>query len=265
MRIEEDGALAIPVNGRELREQAPCIYQERSGQRVAVEGRFAVDGDGVVRFLVEDYGVARPLIIDPVLLYSTLLGGSGSNAATALAVDSAGAAYVAGLTDFYNLPTASPEQDFNAGGNEVFVAKLNPSGNGLVYCTYVGGSNDDRAYGVAVDGDGSAYVTGSTMSENFPVRNALQSHLAGGRNAFVLKLNPAGNTLVYSTYLGGNASDNRNGIAVDAEGDAYVVGDRTSINFPATGPRSMFNLQLTPYKTFLTPFTTVSGRNRPAN
>jgi hypothetical protein len=235
VRVEESGALVIPVNGQELREQAPSIYQERRGERVAVEGRFALDGDGAVRFLVGDYDVGRPLIIDPVLSYSTLLGGSGSNAATALAVDLSGAAYVAGYTDSYNFPTASPGQNFNAGGNDAFVAKFNSSGNGLVYCTYVGGSADDRAYGIAVDGSGSAYVTGMTISGNFPVRNALQSHLAGERNAFVLKLNPAGNTLVYSTYLGGNLSDNGNGIAVDAGGDAYVVGDTTSINFPATG------------------------------
>ena len=235
VRVAEDGALAIPVDGRELREQAPSIYQERSGRRVAVAGRFAVDADGAVRFQVGDYDVARPLIIDPVLSYSTLLGGSGFDSATALAVDSAGAAYVAGFTESYDFPAANPEQNSNAGGNDAFVAKFNLSGNGLVYCTYVGGSADDRAYGIAVDGTGSAYVTGTTISANFPVRNALQSHLAGGRNAFVLKLNPAGNTLVYSTYLGGNASDNGNGIAVDAAGDAYVVGDTTSVNFPATG------------------------------
>jgi hypothetical protein len=235
VRIEEDGALAIPVNGRELREQAPSIYQEQSGGRVAVEGRFAVDVDGAVRFVVGDYDVARPLIIDPVLSYSTLLGGSGFDTATSLAVDSAGAAYVAGFTESYNFPTANPEQSYNAGGNDVFVAKFNPSGSGLAYCTYVGGSADDRAYGIAVDGNGFAYVTGSTNSGNFPVRNALQSRLAGGRNAFVLKLSLAGNSLVFSTYLGGNASDNGNGIALDAGGNAYVVGDTTSTNFPATG------------------------------
>ena len=232
VRVAEDGALAIPVDGRELREQAPSIYQERSGRRVAVAGRFAVDADGAVRFQVGDYDVARPLIIDPVLSYSTLLGGSGFDSATALAVDSAGAAYVAGFTESYDFPAANPEQNSNAGGNDAFVAKFNLSGNGLVYCTYVGGSADDRAYGIAVDGTGSAYVTGTTISANFPVRNALQSHLAGGRNAFVLKLNPAGNTLVYSTYLGGNASDNGNGIAVDAAGDAYVVGDTTFRQLP---------------------------------
>jgi hypothetical protein len=164
-----------------------------------------------------------------------LLGGSDFDTATALTVDSTGAAYVAGFTESYNFPTANPAQSYNAGGNDVFVAKFNPSGSGLVYCTYVGGSADDRAYGIAVDGNGFAYVTGSTNSGNFPVRNALQSRLAGGRNAFVLKLSLAGSSLVFSTYLGGNAADNGNGIALDAGGNAYVVGDTTSTNFPATG------------------------------
>ena len=177
----------------------------------------------------------RPLIIDPVLSYSTLLGGSSSNAATALAVDASGSAYVAGFTASYNFPTANPEQNFNAGGNDVFVAKLTPSGNGLVYCTYLGGKADDRAYGIAVDPSGAAYITGSTASANFPVVNAFQSKLAGAKNAFVAKLNPAGNSLVYSTFLGGSASDTGNGIAVDSGGNAYVVGDTTSLNFPAGG------------------------------
>jgi hypothetical protein len=183
---------------------------------------------------VTGYDPALPLIVDPVLSYSTLLGGSSSDAATALAVDSTGAAYIAGFTASYDFPTANPEQNFNAGGNDVFVAKLNTSGNGLVYCTYLGGRGDDRAYGIAVDTSGSAYVTGSTASTNFPVRNAIQATLKGGKNAFVLKLNPAGNTLIFSTYLGGNGSDAGNGIAIDGSQNVYVVGDTTSITFPAT-------------------------------
>jgi hypothetical protein len=234
MRIDENGALVVPVHG-ELREQAPILYQERDGHPVAVDGRFALAAGGIVSFIVNDYDAGLPLIIDPVLSYSTLLGGSSSNAATALAVDASGSAYVAGFTASYDFPAASPEQNFNAGGNDVFVAKLNPSGNGLTYCTYLGGRADDRAYGIAVDASGSAYVTGSTASANFPVVNALQSKLAGGKNAFVAKLNPAGNSLVYSTYLGGSASDTGNGIAVDSGGNAYVVGDTTSLNFPAGG------------------------------
>jgi len=234
MRIDAGGALVMVVKGRELREQAPVIYQQRDGERVAVDGRFTLAG-GIVGFIVNDYDVHQPLIIDPVLSYSTLLGGSSSDAATALAVDASGSAYVAGFTASYDFPTASPEQNFNAGGNDAFVAKLNPSGNGLIYSTYLGGRGDDRAYGIAVDASGSAYLTGSTASSNFPVVNALQSTLAGAKNAFVAKLSPAGNSLVYSTFLGGSASDTGNGIALDSSKNAYVVGDTTSLNFPASG------------------------------
>ena len=233
--IAEDGALVIVMDGQELREQAPSIYQDRDGSRVPVAGRFRLAAGGAVGFVVGDYDLSQPLIVDPVLSYSTLLGGANSDAATALAVDSMGAAYLAGFTASYDFPTANPAQNFNAGGNDVFVAKLNPSGNGLVYCTYLGGKGDDRAFGIAVDASGSAYVTGSTASSNFPVRNALQARLAGGKNAFVLKLNPAGNSLVFSTYLGGNASDAANGIALDGNLNVYVVGDTTSLTFPASG------------------------------
>ena len=250
-RIDESGALVIPLsnleenasfeknsgsnkNGRrELREQAPFLYQERDGRRVPVDGRFSLTG-GTVGFIVNDYDVSLPLVIDPVLSYSTLLGGSSSDAATALAVDSTGAAYVAGFTASYDFPTASPEQNFNAGGNDAFVSKLNSSGTGLIYSTYLGGRSDDRAYGIVLDASGSAYLTGSTTSTNFPLANAFQTKLGGAKNAFVAKLNPAGNSLVYSSYLGGSASDIGNGIAVDGSGYAYVVGDTTSLNFPAT-------------------------------
>ena len=234
LRIGEDGSLAIPAGAEEFREQAPSVYQERDGRRVAVEGRFVLAGEAV-SFAIGEYDASRPLIIDPAISYSTLLGGSGADAANALAVDSTGAAYIAGFTESYNLATANPTQNFNAGGNDVFVAKLTPAGTGLVYCTYLGGFGDDRAYGIAVDAAGAVYVTGSTTSQNFPVVYPLQSKLAGARNAFVLKLAAAGNSLVYSTYLGGNSSDSGNGIAVDAAGNAYVVGDTTSLNFPASG------------------------------
>jgi hypothetical protein len=235
VRVEENGSLVIPVAGRELREEAPSIYQDRGGQRVAVDGRFVVTGDSNVGFIINGYDPDLALIIDPVLSYSTLLGGASSDAATALAVDAAGAAYVAGFTASYDFPTANPAQNFDAGGNDAFVAKLNASGNGLIYCTYLGGRADDRAYGIAVDASGSVYLTGSTTSSNFPVRGAIQTKLAGAKNAFVAKLNPAGNTLVFSTYLGGSGSDLGNGIAVDGSGNVYVAGDTSSPNFPASG------------------------------
>uniref|UniRef100_Q02BK6 Beta-propeller repeat protein n=1 Tax=Solibacter usitatus (strain Ellin6076) TaxID=234267 RepID=Q02BK6_SOLUE len=233
--VDSDGSLVVRVGDRELREEPPVVYQERDGAREPVVGRFVLLGNNVVGFGLGKYDRTRTLVIDPVLSYSTLLGGSGTDTASAVAVDASGAAYIAGYTDSTNLPAVNSAQSFNAGGNEVMVAKFSPGGNSLVYCTYLGGSADDRAYGIAVDGQGNAYIAGSTTSRNFPVRGALQATLTGYRNAFVAKLNPAGNGLVYSTYLGGNASDSANGIAVDSSGAAYVTGDTTSYSFPASG------------------------------
>ena len=232
LSVAPDGALIIPLGDTELREAAPFIYQLHGGRQVRVDGWFRVSGD-MVEFGIGEYDHDAPLVIDPVL-YSTLLGGSSSDAATALAVDASGAAYVAGYTASYDFPTANPAQSYEAGSNDVFVAKLNAAGNGLVYCTYLGGVGDDRAYGLALGPDGSAYVTGMTTSKNFPVANARQSKLAGTKNAFVFKLAPAGNSLVYSTYLGGNGSDVANAIAVDGSGNAYIAGDTTSTAFPVT-------------------------------
>jgi len=232
--IAADGALAIPLGAGPLREAAPTVYQEIGGRRVTVPGRFALAGE-TVSFEIGSYDASRPLVIDPAIAYSTLLGGGGADAANAVAVDAAGAVYVAGLTESTNFPVAGPARNFNAGGDDVFIAKFNASGSGLVYCTYLGGSGQDIAAAIAVDSTGAAYVAGSTTSSNFPLRSALQSKLAGARNAFAVKLSPAGNTLVYSTYLGGSGSDAANGIAVDAAGNAYLTGDTNSSNFPASG------------------------------
>ncbi len=234
LRIAEDGGLIIPVGQETFREDAPIVYQERNGRRIPIEGRFTLKG-GAVGFSIGEYDASLPLIIDPAISYSTLLGGSGADAANAVAVDSAGAAYLAGFTESLNFPTSNPVQNFNTGGADVFVAKLNPAGTGLVYCTYLGGSADDRAYGIAVDSAGAAYVTGSTESQNFPVASPIQPKLAGYENAFVVKLSAGGDSLAYSTYLGGSSADAGYGIAVDNAGDAYVVGDTTSANFPAGG------------------------------
>jgi hypothetical protein len=233
--IQQDGAISIPVAGQRLSEAPPYIYQQRDGMKTAVEGHYAFRADGSVGFSLGHYDVSLPLVIDPLMTYCTTVGASNFNAATAIAVDSAGAAYIAGYTDSHALPTANPAQNFNAGSVNVFVAKLNPAGTSLEYCTYMGGSNDDRAYGIAVDSTGAAYVTGTTTSSNFPTRYAEQTSLQGSRDAFVFKLNPMGDILVYSTFLGGSGVETANGIALDASNNAYIVGDTTSLNFPATG------------------------------
>ena len=141
------------------------------------------------------------------LVYSTYLGGSGNDVGNGIAVDAAGNAYVTGYTDFDRLPDHSraPFQSDHAGGTcDAFVAKLNATGSGLVYSTYLGGSGKDKGQGIAVDAAGNAYVTGTTASTNFPTTPAaFQPTFSGGDDAFVTKLNAAGSALVYSTYLGG--------------------------------------------------------------
>jgi hypothetical protein len=233
--VQPDGSLSLAAGDWNLTEAAPSIYQESGGNKAKIQGRYVIHHDGSVGFALGHYDPASTLIIDPLMTYSTLVGTNNFNAATAIAVDSAGAVYIAGYTDSDALPTASPAQNFNLGSVEVFVAKLNPAGNSLEYCTYMGGSDDDRGYGIAVDSSGSAYVTGTTTSPDFPTRNAEQSSLLGSRNAFVFKLNALGDMLEFSTFLGGSGADTAYGIAVDVSGNSYIVGDTTSLNFPASG------------------------------
>ncbi|HWP42337.1 MAG TPA: SBBP repeat-containing protein, partial [Blastocatellia bacterium] len=164
--------------------------------------------------------------------FSTYLGGTGSDQATAVATDAEGNLYVAGITDSADLQTTGAAQSgFGGGAQDGFVAKLDPTGRQLIYLTYLGGSGNDAITGLAVDSGGNAYVTGFTTSTDFPVLNALQPNNRGRFNGFVTKLGSAG-SLVYSTYLGGSASDAGSGIAVDSLGNAYVAGIATSANFP---------------------------------
>jgi len=253
IHLDASGALVLPVGRGEFREEAPTLYQEIAGKRIAVEGAFRLRRDGTVGFRVGAYDQRRPLIIDPALSYSTYLGGSGMDAVTSVAVDGAGNAYLAGWTTSSDLPTANPVQAQQKGSVDAFVAKLGPGGNSLIYCTFLGGRSDDRAFGIAVDPAGNAYVTGWAASGAFPVVAPVQSTLAGAKDAFVAKLNPSGNALIYSTYLGGSANDSGNAIAVDAAGNAYVAGYTYSSNFPTLsayqnsnhGPQNAFVAKLT--------------------
>ncbi len=174
------------------------------------------------------------------LSYSTYLGGFGDERGSGIAVDSSGYAYITGWTDASDFPTTTGAYDTTANGNfDAFVTKMNTGGTGLSYSTYLGGSNIEHGYGIAVL-DGYAYVTGRTFSLNFPTSdNAFQDKLGsdpigGIPDAFVTKLNTTGSALSYSTYLGGGSSDVAFGIAVDADGNAYVTGQTMSSNFPVT-------------------------------
>ncbi len=232
--IDAHGNLVLHTSGGDLVEHAPAAYQTINGVRHPVASRFVIGRDGQVGFRVGHHDHGRPLVIDPVLSYSTYLGGRANDSGNAIAVDSSGSAYITGFTASSNFPTKGPIQPSNAGGNDVFVTKLNPTGTAIVYSTYLGGSNSDIGNGIAVDSAGDAYVTGSTTSANFPMKSPLQSGLRGSEDAFLLKLNPAGTALVYSTYLGGSGIDVAYGIALGGSGGTYVTGTTGSTDFPVT-------------------------------
>jgi len=219
-----------------LRERAPIAWQEIAGERVPVSVRYVIADDGSIGFALGNYAAGYPIVLDPTLVYSTYLGGSDLDDAYDIAVDSADNAYVLGRTLSTDFPTQSPlDRTFN-GGYDAFVAKLNATGSALVYSTYFGGSGGDEPSGIAVDSAGNAYVTGQTGSSNFPTVNALYDTLNGVRDIFVAKLNAAGSTLVYSTYLGGSGWEYSYEIAVDSAGNAYVAGSTNSADFPMASP-----------------------------
>ena len=241
IRRDAQGELVVKMREGEIRWHKPVVYQEKNGSRQEIAAHYAITDKNRVGFELAKYDASKPLYIDP-LIYSTYLGGSGTDEGNAIAVDSSGNAYVAGWTSSTNFPTMNPLQPANAGGYDAFVAKLNPSGSALVYSTYLGGIENDAVLGIAVNSSGNAYVAGWTASTNFPTMNPLQAVYGGGSsNAFVANLNPSGSALVYSTYLGGSCADSGSGIAVDSSGNAYVTGSTCSTNFPTMNPLQAAN------------------------
>ncbi len=244
--IGAQGDLVLKTANGEIRQRKPVAYQEVDGVRREVASGYALKDKREVGFELGEYDHTRPLVIDPVMAYSTYLGGgSDANYPGNIAVDAAGNAYVTGLTYSVDFPTSNPLQPNPAGNGDVFVAKLNPEGS-LVYSTYLGGSGYDEGLGIAVDEDGNAYLTGRTQSTDFPVNNAMQPELAGrhdfpGDDLFVTKLNADGSALVYSTYLGGTGQDIGWDLAIDNERNVYVAGTAFSNDFPTVNP-----LQATP-------------------
>jgi uncharacterized protein (TIGR03437 family) len=255
VEVEAGGELVLRTALGEVRQQPPRVYQEIGGKRVEVGARYAMVARNRVRFELANYDRKRELRIDPVVLvYSTYLGGNGGEVGPGIAVDAAGSAYVTGSTASTNFPTRSAYQGTNQGGYDAFVTKLTQAGNAVVYSTYLGGSGDDYGYGIAVDGAGSAYLTGITSSSNFPTQLAYHATLQGTNDVFVTKLSPAGNALVYSTYLGGYGHDSGHGIAVDGAGSAYVTGPTDSANFP-TRSAYQATFQGAPFDAFVTKLT----------
>ncbi len=272
--IDDHGDLVIQIKGTVVRQHKPVVYQDIDGVRKNISGRYALDQESQsIGFQVAAYDPESQLIIDPVISYSSLVGG-GFDTGLDIAVDSSGSAYIMGQTFSDNFPTTSGAlRDAPIEGKttvDAFVTKLNPSGSGLVYSTFLGGGATELdgsvVGGIAVDQSGNAYITGATWSDDFPIKNAFQPENASavantlglGGDAFVAKLNPTGSALVYSTYLGGKSADAGHDIAVDSFGNAYVTGATGSDDFPtinAIDPICGNGAGCPPTDVFVTKFT----------
>lgn len=250
LRIDANGDLVLETAAGEVRFRRPVAYQcEASlqkntsggsplpngcGTRHPIDARYILTGTSSVAFQIAPYDAKRPLVIDPVLGYSTFLGGSGNEYANSIAVDCSGNSYVTGYTFSTDFPTSNPIQPSNIGAPVAFVAKLNATGSALVYSTYLGGSAENYGQHISLDPSGNAFVTGYTNSTDFPTANPIQGANAGGYDAFVAKLNGDGSALICSSYIGGSGDDYGYGIAVDSTGNSFVTGLTSSVDFPVT-------------------------------
>ena len=269
LHIDPSGDLVLRVTGGDIRFQKPVIYQQgEKGEKHFINGRYLIGGQNAttanrkseISFNIAPYDHSKPLVIDPAIAYSSLLGGAtGPSVANAVALftDPVTAhvyAYVAGSTCAPNFPLVNPEQPVYGGGLggppacDAFVTKFDPSAAGtasVVYSTYLGGSSPDQALGIAIDSTGNAYITGSTSSTDFPTANAFQPMLRGSspynvpstNGAFLSKLNGNGSSLLYSTYFGGSGNLNEAfGVALDSNGRAYIAGITNSADLPTLNP-----------------------------
>ncbi len=246
LTLAANGDLVLDLEGRDIRFQAPRISQESGGGRRTIAGSFALRGNNGVGFEVGEYDHSRTLVIDPVLAYSTHLGGPGGESCGAIAgaafvghcpavaVDSASRAYIAGATTSSGTFAGAAAPSVN-GGADVFIARLSSNGSTLDYVTYLGGSGTEYPAGVGVDSGFNVYVAGTTNSPDFPAANGFQgSPAASGNHVFVTKFDTSGSARLYSTYLSGTGVDTASGLAVDTLGRAYVIGTTSSSDFPVT-------------------------------
>ena len=237
IEVSPQGGLTLQGKRGRIGFHAPLLYQTINGRREPVPGRFELRANNTVGFRVGNYRHDQALVIDPVLVYSTYLGGSNADEVNGIALDSTGNAYLTGQTNSADFPVvtgAYQSENKTNGRGTVFVSKLNPTGTALVYSTFLGGSQQDTGYAIAVDSGGNAYVGGNSESEDFPVTAGAFQTTNVGERGFVAKLNPTGTALVYSTFLGGSSSEAVKAIQVNSAGNAYVTGTTFSSNFPVT-------------------------------
>lgn len=269
MSIGDDGSLLLTHALGELRDPAPYAWQIVAGEKVPVDCSFSLQGDNEFIFsLLGPYDENLPLVIDPLIPYSTYLGGSVFTITFGIDTDSQGCAYVAGTTLSMDFPvTPGAFQTTYPGNSSAYISKFSPDGSSLIYSTFLGGSGGSGGNGIAVDALGYAYVTGFGRSADFPLTpGAFQTTFQGTSNAFATKLAQDGASLVYSTFLGGDNSDDGADIVTDDQGYAYIIGNTDSTDFPVTpgafqqtlqGPKNAFISKVAPdgeslsYSTYL--------------
>lgn len=249
LHLDENGNLVYSTSVGEIMETAPVAWQVINGQHQSVETSFQILSDNTVGFQVAAYDQEYALTIDPTLTYATYIGGGGSEDGQDMALDSVGNVYITGPTTSTDFPVAvGPDTSYNGGSQDIFVAKLNPTGTSLLYAGYIGGSGYDSGVSIAVDNAGNAFVAGVTSSTDFPVivgpDLTFNSPADGTRDAFVTKINSAGTALIYSGYIGGSGDDASYGVDVDSSSNAYLTGYTFSSqsSFPVTlGPDTTHN------------------------
>jgi uncharacterized repeat protein (TIGR01451 family) len=242
LRVDDAGDLLLDIGDGEVRLKTPLIYQETDGRRVQIPGGYRKTGSDRVAFHLGAYDSTRPLVVDPIVFYSTYLGGSGQDFALGIATDHRSAVYITGYTSSVNFPTSgAPQPACAASGvdgqcEDAFITVLGPNGT-FGYSTYIGGTFADVATGIAVrDDTGEIYIAGWTRSPDFPTANAIDAVFGdSSERAFAAKLSSDGSELASSTFLGvedrslidsyaGPSVARANGIAVDSDGAAYVTG-----------------------------------------
>jgi len=233
LSTDAGGNLLIATGKTTIRQLRPVVYQ-KGGEKI--EARYRVTGRNRVRFEIGHYDHSRELVIDPVIQYTRYIGRLGQESATGVAVDAAGNAIYVGETTSEELAVGAVVQRIKNPDNEVFVAKVSPTGEAL-FLTYLGGNGPDTARAVALDPSGNIFVAGTTASKDFPTRNPVQASASttGEADGFVSQISASGTDLLFSTYLGGNDYDFLNGVAVDPSGSVWVSGWTTSTNFPVRG------------------------------
>jgi len=243
LKTDDAGNLVVSSAAGNVVLHKPVAYQEQNGARQNVDAQFVLKADNQVSFALGNYDRARELVIDPSVsyAYSTYLGGSGDDEGFGISFDGSGNTYITGQTASVDFPVVAGGLAPNSllGVTNAFVTKISLDGSSLVYSTYVGGTGSDSGNAIAVDSSGDAFVGGGTSSADFPhTTGAFQTTLGSGAtaNAFVFELNPAGNALVYGTYLGGTGSDVVKGMAIDSSKNVYVVGRTSSTDFPVQTP-----------------------------